>query len=142
MANRYDVIVVGAGFGGVVCAALLAKWGLKVLVLDKNERVGGKQMGIETKGFKSELWPTYGIPLEVGPFVDAFKELGIESKLDLIPGSAALMYRRPSGEWATTVNAPDQLDADPTENMFNSWELDAKDREVALQALAFDLLLT
>ena len=38
-----DVIVVRAGFGSSTCAALLAKWGLKVLLLKKNARAGGKQ---------------------------------------------------------------------------------------------------
>ncbi len=41
MAERYDAIVVGAGHNGLVCAALLAKGGKKVLVLEANERVGG-----------------------------------------------------------------------------------------------------
>ncbi len=34
-AEYYDVIVVGAGPGGISCGALLAKWGLKTLVVDK-----------------------------------------------------------------------------------------------------------
>jgi phytoene dehydrogenase-like protein len=140
--DRYDVIVVGAGFGGVVCGALLAKSGLKVLVLDKNNLVGGKQMGISTKGFRGEMWPTYGIPTEAGPFVDAFKQLGIESKLNLIPKTQALMYRRPSGEWITTVNVAGKQEKDPTENLFSSWQLDTKEREVSLGVLAEMALLT
>jgi len=44
MAKEYDVIVVGAGPGGTCCAALLAKKGLKVLLLEKNAKVGGKMM--------------------------------------------------------------------------------------------------
>lgn len=41
MSERYDAIVVGAGHNGLVCAALLAKGGKKVLVLEANDQVGG-----------------------------------------------------------------------------------------------------
>ncbi len=142
MAEKLDVIIVGAGLGGVVCGALLARSGLKVLVLDKNNRVGGKQMGISVKGFKGEMWPTYGIPVELGPFVDAFRQLGIESKLNIMLKTQALMYRRPEGEWVTMVNVAGKQEKDPTENMFNSWQLEPKEREVALGVLAEMALMT
>jgi phytoene dehydrogenase-like protein len=41
MTDRYDAIVVGAGHNGLVCSALLAKAGKKVLVLEANDQVGG-----------------------------------------------------------------------------------------------------
>ena len=41
MTDRYGAIVVGAGHNGLVCAALLAKAGKKVLALEANEQVGG-----------------------------------------------------------------------------------------------------
>ncbi len=41
MTDRYEAIVIGAGHNGLVCSALLAKAGKKVLVLEANEQVGG-----------------------------------------------------------------------------------------------------
>ncbi len=39
--NQWDAIIVGAGLGGLSCAATLAKNGLKVVILEKEKKVGG-----------------------------------------------------------------------------------------------------
>jgi phytoene dehydrogenase-like protein len=41
MKSRYDAIILGAGHNGLVAAAYLAKAGLSVLVLEKNNYLGG-----------------------------------------------------------------------------------------------------
>ena len=37
----YDVVIVGGGLGGLVCASILSKHGLSVLVLEKHQQMGG-----------------------------------------------------------------------------------------------------
>ena len=42
MNEQYDVIVIGAGFGGPVAAKLCAEAGLKTLIIERSENVGDK----------------------------------------------------------------------------------------------------
>lgn len=41
MQDEFDIIIIGSGLGGLVCANILAREGLKVLVLEKNQQFGG-----------------------------------------------------------------------------------------------------
>jgi len=53
--SRYDAIVIGAGIGGLTSASLLAKQGLKVVVLEALERVGGCCSNYDFGGYKPEV---------------------------------------------------------------------------------------
>ena len=54
-----QVVVVGAGPGGLAAALLLAKSGVKVTVVEKRSQVGGRTSTIEQDGFKFDTGPTF-----------------------------------------------------------------------------------
>jgi all-trans-retinol 13,14-reductase len=41
MTNDFDIVIIGSGMGGLVCADLLGREGYKVCVLEKNRQIGG-----------------------------------------------------------------------------------------------------
>ena len=53
--DRYDVLIIGSGVGGLTCASLLAKEGLNVLVLEALDRIGGCCSNYDFDGFKPEV---------------------------------------------------------------------------------------
>ena len=71
---HYDVAVIGAGHNGLTCAAYLAAAGLRVVVLEKNEVVGGATLSEEFyPGFRNSV-AAYTVSL-LNPTVIADLEL-------------------------------------------------------------------
>lgn len=50
--TEYDAIIIGAGIGGLVCGCYLAKTGMKVLIVEKNDKPGGYCTSFERKGYR------------------------------------------------------------------------------------------
>jgi phytoene dehydrogenase-like protein len=131
----YDVIVIGAGFGGSACAGLLAKRGLKVLLAEKNSRAGGKAMSISKNGFTYTAWVVIGAPVVGNLYEVVARELGVEDLIKLVtPGAPASLYRTSSGAYARVPNMP-VGQTDPTA-IFDWLEIKPEDRELAMMFFA------
>jgi len=87
--DRYDVVVVGAGIGGLTAAALLAKKGIQVLVIEQHYMPGGCCGAIRRQGVTMDVGATvlYGFG-ERGYNVHRFVMNELEEEIDMIPREA------------------------------------------------------
>src|SRR5689334_19317952 len=84
MSDKYDVIIIGAGIGGLVCGCYLAKAGLKVLIIEKNANPGGYCNSFEVKGYKFDgCVHSLGNLSQDGKFYQILNELGVYTRLEL-----------------------------------------------------------
>jgi prolycopene isomerase len=132
----YDVIVVGAGFGGSACAGLLAKRGLNVLLVEKNARAGGKAITLTKKGFTHTAWVVISAPVVDTILQKVLDELGMSDKAELVsfPGQQSCIYKAPSGEYKQMPAMPSDTAMDP--NVIFDWlEVREEDREESLKCM-------
>ncbi|MCZ7528507.1 MAG: NAD(P)/FAD-dependent oxidoreductase [Acidimicrobiia bacterium] len=109
MAEQYDVIVIGAGPGGATLAALCARAGRRVLLVEKNDQAGGKALTLQRKGYGYEMWPVIGIPglaagqrsryEELLEALDATDRVPVSVPTQESRMSGGIVYRRGPGDW-------------------------------------------
>ena len=82
----FDVIVIGAGMGGLSAATHLANYGMKVLVLEQHHKLGGCASSFTRGGFRFETALHEMVGGAEGTQLGALlREAGIEDKVELIP---------------------------------------------------------
>lgn len=142
--QSYDVIVVGAGFGGAACASLLAKRGLKTLLVEKNSRAGGKAMAFSKKGYTYTPWVVITAPIQDNSFEKVLNELDMNDRVQLVTPdpSGGAVFKNASGQYVPMPPMPtDGGVMDP--NLIFDWlQIPAEDREAALLALTEITLMT
>ena len=91
-----DVIIVGAGVAGLTCGCLLAKKSLKVLMIEKNPRVGGCCTSFQKDGFSFDLSvQSIGECQRGGRAWKLLKELDLLDQIRFIPLEPAREYHFP-----------------------------------------------
>ncbi len=86
--KNYDVIVIGAGNGGLAAAATLAEKGKKVALFERHNIPGGCGTSFRRGRFEFEValhqLSSMGTPEKPGPLREQFKRYGIEKEIDWV----------------------------------------------------------
>jgi all-trans-retinol 13,14-reductase len=81
---KYDIVIIGAGLGGLLCGAILSKECMKVCILEKNEQIGGSLQTFRRDGLSLDTGIHYIGGLEKGQnLYQIFQYLGIMDRLEL-----------------------------------------------------------
>ena len=56
--NKYDVVIVGSGIGGLCCGSILTLSGKKVLICEAHTQPGGVAHSFKRKGYTFESGPS------------------------------------------------------------------------------------
>ncbi len=101
-----NIVIIGAGIGGLSAAIHLAAAGQRVIVLEQNERVGGKMGQFEIDGFRWDTGPSVITMRWV--FEELFRRAGrrLDDYLTLLPLEPLTRYFFPDGSLL-------DVDADP-----------------------------
>src|SRR5208283_6237953 len=85
--NSFDAVVIGSGLGGLTAAALLAKRGRKVCVIERNHSVGGAASAFKKGALTIEpaLHQTADPHWPGDPKHAILKELGLLDEIEWIP---------------------------------------------------------
>ncbi|MEW6008886.1 MAG: NAD(P)/FAD-dependent oxidoreductase [Candidatus Omnitrophota bacterium] len=82
--DEYDVIIIGAGIGGLATGNILAKNGMKVLILEKNPVPGGAVTTYYKNGYPIDICHAICAMDQDGFLGKIFNYLGILKELDLV----------------------------------------------------------
>ncbi|QTE31234.1 phytoene desaturase [Pengzhenrongella sicca] len=124
----------GGGIAGLAAAALLARGGASVTLVERHEHVGGRVGTLELDGFRFDTGPSWYFMPEVFEHFFALFGERIEDHLDLerLDPAYRVFFESAPGGPAQTL----EVGADPEENWarFDAWEPGAGERMRAYAA--------
>jgi len=108
---RYDVVVIGAGLGGLTAGAILARAGRKVLIIERSNSVGGAASSYKSGDLfiEGSLQETSDPHDPRDPKHDVLTRAGVIDAVKWIP--AGSLYEARGGPLDKPVVIPDNFDA-------------------------------
>src|SRR3954463_3342114 len=108
---RYDVVIVGAGLGGLTAGAILAREGRKVLVVERSNSVGGAASSYKSGELfvEGSLHETSDPHDPRDPKHDVLTRAGVIDAVKWIPSGA--FYQARGGPLDQPFLMPDDFDA-------------------------------
>src|SRR3954454_1037170 len=108
---RYDVVVIGAGLGGLTAGAILARAGRKVLVIERSNSVGGAASSYKSGDLfvEGSLHETSDPNDPRDPKHRALVRAGVLDAVKWIPGGG--LYQARGGPLGEPFAMPDNFDA-------------------------------
>lgn len=94
-----EIVVIGAGIGGLAAAARLSKKGYRVTIFEKNSQPGGRVGLIDEQGYRFDTGPT--LFLMPDTFAHTYQDLGerMEDHLELIRLDPTYRVHFQDGSW-------------------------------------------
>lgn len=96
MSNDFDVIIIGAGIGGLTCGAVLAKKGMRVAVCERHSKIGGYAQNFSRKGFTFDSSVHSVSMADHGFICGLLSRLGVRDRLTITPNTSVMHIVSPA----------------------------------------------
>ncbi|MBU1669658.1 MAG: NAD(P)/FAD-dependent oxidoreductase [Actinobacteria bacterium] len=90
--EHFDAVIIGAGMGGLVCGALLAKAGRKVIIIERHDKPGGYVTSYDRKGYRFQVPHIMGGCGQGGPLTRLFDHLGVRTEFKQVDPFMRFIY--------------------------------------------------
>jgi carotene isomerase len=105
--ENFDVIVIGSGIGGLTAAALLCRYGKRVIVCESHNFAGGAAHNFRRQGFEFDSGPSFYCGLSEATSLNPVKQVLdiLGESLQTVPYDPLGHYHFPEGSFAVYGNS-------------------------------------
>ena len=135
--QRYDVLVIGAGAGGLCAAARLSHLGFRTLVVESRDRVGGRASSVTEEGFTVN---TGAVAIEYGGVLEeTFQTVGAPFEIR-VPDPASMFRIKgrtvdiTGGGWGKLINGVTKKGAGLMSGLGSARTGDLPDEQLSVKA--------